>query len=537
MQAVDLTCEKYTISKDEVSREIAEFEAAVEKVNKDLSELALTDAIFEGHLAIVNDFSFADGVKTRISELTNVQTAISETVEEVESEFEKMDDEYIRERAADVADVGNRLLAVLQNKSLNKFASIRDPVIVVADDLAPSDMAMLDLNKVKGFITERGGVTSHVCIMSHNMGVPALVGVQGILKKVTSGDLVAMDAFSGEILVNPDEKAVKEMLAKKQMEENRTAVLKEKAALPAVSVDGHQVKVYANVGNLEDVDRVLKFSAEGVGLFRSEFIFMENDHFPSEEEQFEIYRQAVTRLNRELIIRTLDIGADKKLSYYQFPQEGNPYLGWRAVRVCLDKKDMFKAQLRALLRASAFGTIKVMVPMIISCEELDQVNALMEICKAELSRENKEFNPELSVGVMIETPAAVLCADLLAQRADFFSIGTNDLTQYVLAVDRGNEAISSLYNSFHPAVLRAVAQVIKAGHQAGIEVGMCGEFAGNPKATEILLGLGLDEFSMAASETPVIKDIVRNLDYKKAVQKAERVLNCFTVKEVTDILN
>ncbi len=534
VEPIDFSYDNYVISEEDMPREFDKFESAVKKVSEDLIILADDNKIFEGLYAIVNDYTLHNDVKSKIEDLKNVQMAVSETISYIKSEFEKIDDEYMRDRADDVVDVGNRLIAALSNKSIDRFSGINKPVIIIAKYLTPSDTALFDLNMVKGFITECGGVTSHVSIISRSMGIPALVGVKNIMSQASNGDLVAMNASTGEILINPDDEAVNRFKLKKESEEKEYNLLENNISLPATTVDNHQVKVYVNISSLDDIDNAMQYNIKGVGLFRTEFVFMKGNHFPTEEEQYEVYKEAIIRLNKVVIFRTLDIGGDKRLSYYELPHEENPFLGLRGVRFSINNKDIFKTQLRALLRASAFGKIKIMIPMVISCEEIDQVNKLIEACKEELREENIKFNSEIPVGIMIETPAAVLNVDQLAKRVDFFSIGTNDLTQYILAVDRGNEEISSLYNSFHPAVLRAINKVIKEAHKENIEVGMCGEFASDPMSTEILLGFGLDEFSISPSEMPVIKDKIRNLEYSKAIIKSQKILECSTIKEVMD---
>lgn len=527
----------YTVSEGQTEAEISRFKDSAEKVQADLAELAETSPIFAGHLSIAGDFALHETVIDKIkSEHKNAEMALDETIMEFKAMMEAMDDPYLRERGADFADVGERFLKVLRNEESSGLSDFTEPVVIVAKDLTPSDTSVMDFDYVKGFITEEGGVTSHVCIIARSAGIPALVGVKDITREVSSGDELLFDASSGEIFINPDEESKKTLRERAKREQEANEAVRARSKMPAVTKDGHEVKVYANVGSVKDVEAALEHNIDGVGLFRSEFLFMDNTHFPTEEEQFEAYREAVTLLGKEMIIRTLDIGGDKELCYYSFDREENPFLGWRAVRMCLCETEIFKTQLKALLRASHFGPIKIMIPMVISLEEVQAVQALIEECKAELDSAGQPYNKEVPVGIMAETPAAVLTADILAEHVDFFSIGTNDLTQYVLAVDRGNKKIENLYNSFHPAVLRAIYQIIQAGLKAGIEVGMCGEFASNPHAAELLLGMGLEEFSMAASETAAVKDIIRNLSYAEAKKKAEAVLACATAAEVYEVL-
>ncbi len=528
----------YTVTGEEsIQREQARFNMAVDQVSTNLEELAAANEIFAAHLSLVNDFMLRDGVFGRIQDSQqNAEAALQDTITEIRAIFEQMEDEYMRERAADISDVGNRLLASLQGRSINRFDGMNKPSVIIAEDLAPSDTANLSLDLVKGFITEKGGITSHVSIMARSLGIPALVGVSGILAAVKPDMIIAMNAQSGQIILDPDEETQAVFAEKQKAFEIRMKQLEESSILPAVTTDGHKVKVFANVGSVQDIRNALPYHVNGIGLFRSEFLFMENTHFPTEEEQFATYKDAILTLGHETIVRTLDIGGDKGLSYFEFPAEENPFLGYRAIRLCLDRTDVFKTQIRALLRASQFGPLRIMIPMIISVEELEAAKDLIQACKDELTSEGVAFNADIPVGIMIETPAAVIMAPDLASRCDFFSIGTNDLTQYVLAVDRGNQRISHLYDSCNPAVLRAVKQVIDAGHAAGIEVGMCGEFASDLAVTELLLGLGLDEFSMAAGETPIVKEKIRTLNFSEAQKKTHKVISAATTKDVHAIL-
>ncbi|MDO4297437.1 MAG: phosphoenolpyruvate--protein phosphotransferase [Lachnospiraceae bacterium] len=525
------------IPEELVQAEVNRFLKTKEEVKAELEVLAEKNEIFGAHLMMADDFTLEEGVVSKIRvEYLNAELALSQTVEEIAAIFDMMDDAYMKERAADVKDVGKRFMANLKGVQAGDFSDIQEPVILVARDLFPSDTARLNLEYIKGFITQEGGVTSHVSIMAKGIGLPALVGVEGILEAVDNGTLLCMDASTGEIFVEPDEETLAEYRTKQQEYESWQKMLEQVSQLPAETTDGRRVSICGNVGNVEDVQNAVNHHVDGIGLFRSEFLYMESSHFPTEEEQFEVYRKAAELCPEELTIRTLDIGGDKELPYYEFDEEENPFLGWRAIRISLDMKEMFKTQLRAILRASAFGTIRIMFPMIISVEELRGAKAVLEECKAELAAEGIDFDAGIQAGMMIETPASVLMAEELAEEADFFSIGTNDLTQYLLAVDRGNKRISGMYNSFHPAVLRAIAKVIRAGHAAGIKVGMCGEFASDAKASVLLLGMGLDEFSMSSGEASNIRYTIRNLSYARAQEKAGKVQTCRTIEEVMGIL-
>lgn len=519
---------------EDPQKEIAIYDTAVKKVAGKLEKQAQDNDIFGGHLELVKDIALQQGVTDKIKNGQNVQQALVQTVDEYKAIFEMMDDEYMRERAADIVDVRDQLLRAIKGIEELSFADLEKQTILVAKDLTPSDTATVNFEQVCGFITEEGGVTSHVSIIARNHAVPAFVGVSGIMDKVRDQEEVILDAVDGYIILEPDEQTKAAYQQKIKDYDALQTALEQEAGQAAVTTDGHGVQVCANVGNLQDVEQAVTKGIDGIGLFRSEFLYMENTHFPTEEEQFEAYKKAAEQVGKDVIIRTLDIGGDKELSYYAWDPEENPFLGWRAIRICLTKKDIFKTQLRALLRASAYGTIRIMYPMIISLEELREANALLEECKEELRQEKISFDENIQTGMMMETPAAVFLAQDFAKEVDFFSIGTNDLTQYVLAVDRGNTKIAALYDSFHPAVVRAIAAIITAGHQAGIPVGMCGEFAGDEHAIRLLLGLGLDEFSVNAGSVALVKHRIRNSSLSECQELAKTVLEKTTTKEVHD---
>lgn len=533
-EKAEMKAADYSVSSDnDKELEVVRFRNSIERVGEELKVLACDSPIFDGHLTILLDFTLHDAVVSKIASAgQNAEAALQDTIAEFSSMFEAMDDEYMRERAADIQDVGKRLIMSMQNKVDNRFRSIGKPVIIIAEDLTPSDTARMDLKMVRGFITKHGGPTSHVSIIARSLEIPALVGVDQIMERVETGDDIALDAEEGVVYINPDEQSLSYFACKKKAFEQNNRELLAKAAAPAITKDGHQIKVYANAGSVEEIALMKDRNVDGVGLFRSEFLFMENTSFPSEEEQFIAYKQAVESLGAEITIRTLDIGGDKALCYFEFEKEENPFLGWRAIRMCLARKDVFRTQLRAILRASAFGKLRIMFPMIISLEELEEAVKLLDKCKRELTEENIEYDQNIEIGIMIETPAAVMCAVDLARHVSFFSIGTNDLTQYTLAVDRGNKSIESLYNPLHPAVLRSIKNVIDAAHASDVEVGICGEFASDARATKLLLGFGIDELSMAASDIPKIKDIIRNSNYKEAEAFSRGVL---ALPRVTDV--
>ena len=519
---------------EDPAKEIAIYDAAVKKVAGKLEKQAQDNAIFGGHLELVKDIALQQGVMDKIQNGQNVQQALVQTVDEYRVIFEMMDDEYMRERAADIVDVRDQLLRAIKGIEELSFTDLEKQTILVAKDLTPSDTATINFERVCGFITEEGGVTSHVSIIARNHAVPAFVGVSGIMDKVRDQEEVILDAVDGYIILEPDEQTKAVYLQKIKDYDALQTAMEQEAGQAAVTTDGHSVQVCANVGNLQDVEQAVTKGIDGIGLFRSEFLYMENTHFPTEEEQFEAYKKAAEQVGKDVIIRTLDIGGDKELSYYAWDPEENPFLGWRAIRICLTKKDLFKTQLRALLRASAYGTIRIMYPMIISLEELREANALLEECKEELRQEKISFDENIQTGMMMETPASVFLAQDFAKEVEFFSIGTNDLTQYVLAVDRGNTKIAALYDSFHPAVIRAIAAIITAGHQAGIPVGMCGEFASDENAIRLLLGLGLDEFSVNAGSVALVKHRIRNSSLSECQKLAKTVLEKTTTKEVYD---
>lgn len=518
--------------------EIKIYKNATEQVSDELTKLAQTNDIFAGHLELVNDVALLDEVTNKIvNDKKNVQIAFRDTIDEFVAMFEAMDNEYMKARADDIKDIYQRVMAKIKNVELKNLSSINTPTIVIAKDLAPSDTATMNLDYILGFATQGGGVTSHVCIMARNLGLPALVGADNLLEEVNDNDIIIIDATNGDIYINPDEATIKEFENKKSDFEKREKLLKENAHLEAITKDNKRVLVYSNVGNIEDIKNAVKCYIDGIGLFRSEFLYMENSHFPTEEEQFEVYKEAVQICTGEVIIRTLDIGGDKELSYYEFDKEENPFLGFRAIRISLHLKDMFKEQLRALLRASAFGYVSIMYPMIISLEELLEANSILDECKKELDSQNIAYNKDIKVGMMIETPASVMEAEAFAKYVDFFSIGTNDLTQYILAVDRGNDKIADMYDSFNPAVLHAIQKVIDAGHKENIVVGMCGEFASDERACKMLLGMGLDEFSVAFTQVATIKSILRESDFKKCKEISEKIRFIHSKKEVNEILN
>ncbi len=505
----DLSPDTTAILENEINNQVQLFEMVNEKVVNELEVLAEGNAVFFAHAEIASDYTLIEGIISKIkSQQKNAQVAVHETIEEIATMFSMVDDPYMKERSADVKDVGKRYMSYLKGVAMPDLGGLKEEVVVIAKDLFPSDTVKIDPNFVKGIITEEGGVTSHVFIMAKSMDIPILVGVHEILDSCENKDVICMDAKTGEIVINPDsEEENKFSLRRKEFYDTK-AKLEALRNKKVYTKDGKHISLCANVGGIADIKNALKYSVDGVGLFRSEFLYMENIRFPSEEMQYNTYKEAVELCPSELTIRTLDIGGDKELSYFEFDKEENPFLGYRAIRICLELKDMFKEQLRAILRASAFGNVRIMIPMIISLEEIIKAKEIIEECKLELKEKGIAFNEKVEVGMMVETPASVLLAREFAKEVDFFSIGTNDLTQYLLAVDRGNKKVADRYDYFHPAVVLAIKNVIAAGHEAGIKVGMCGEMAGDIKASEMLLEMGLDEFSMSASSVDYVREIL-----------------------------
>lgn len=526
----------HQIKAEEVPMEIKRFQNAVRDASKELKEKASENAIFAAHIEMIQDITIYEAVIGKIKEeKQNVEKAVWNVFEDYIKLFDSMEDNYMRERSADLKDIKERLLEALTGIK-NTITLYPDNSILIAKDLTPSDTASLDLSKVQGLITRDGGITSHVAILAKSFSLPALVGVKEILKEVKENDYLILDGYEGEVYINPDDSVIHryQELKKKYQAENER--MKAEEGLLAITTDGTPIHLCANVGGVEEVKQATTFQIDGIGLFRSEFLYLGSDHSPTEEEQFQVYKQAVDLCKGEITIRTLDIGGDKSLPYYKIDKEDNPFLGYRAIRISLEEKEMFQTQLKAILRASAFGKIKILLPMIISLEELLRAKEILADCMKELTMQGIDYDSDIQVGIMIETPASVICAKELAKEADFFSIGTNDLTQYMLAVDRGNAKIAKLYNSFHPAVLRSIFHVTKMAHQYGKKVGMCGEFAGNEKATKLLIGLGLDELSMTSSRIPSIKYQIRRISFEEALEIAKKACSMASIEEVIKLL-
>ena len=533
----------YTVAEDKVEEEIGKFAAAMAATLKQLDTIrqkALEEmgpeeaAIFEAHMQIAQDPSLSDGIKSLVeSSHTNVVAATAQTIETFANIFLGMEDAYMRERGADIKDIGDRLMRNMLGMNPRGLSHISGEVILVAQDLAPSDTASLDKNVVKGIVTAAGGPTSHAAIMARTLEIPAVMGV-GDIESFVDGDKAVVLGTDGIVEINPSDADWAEYTNQAGAFQEELKRLRESANLEATTTDGHYVELFGNIGKAKDAKNALTMGAQGIGLYRTEFLYMENDELPAEDVQFEEYKKVAQDMKgKPVIIRTMDIGGDKELKCLDLPSEMNPFLGYRAIRISLNRPDIFKVQLRALLRASAFGDIHIMYPMIASVEEVKQANAMLDECKEELTAEGKEFNKDIKVGIMIEVPAAAVISPILAKYVDFFSIGTNDLCQYTLAVDRMNESIGSLYQPLHPGVLRLIKHIIDASHEQGKFTGMCGELASDPVATMILLGLGLDEFSMTASSIPLIKNILRSVSKAECEEVANKALTMDTAEEIT----
>ncbi|WP_134682513.1 phosphoenolpyruvate--protein phosphotransferase [Brevibacillus migulae] len=537
-----------SIQASEVDREKARLKESVELAARQLTELekqvketagAEQAAIMQAHMEFLSDPAFVGEMESKIAEqLITAESAVQQVAEQFIMIFESMDDTYMRERAADIRDVSKRLKQNLSGEAGGGLADIKEATIIIADDLTPSDTIQMPRQYVQGLVAAKGGATSHAAILARSLGIPAIMGIgEEGLNRFKNGDFVIIDGATGDILLNPDEEAIRQYTAAQEKEAARKQALEQLRGLNAETTDGHSVHLVANAGGKEDPAELLEKGAEGIGLFRSEFLFMHRETMPTEEEQYEGYLRAVKGMQgKPVIIRTLDIGGDKHLPYLDLPQEMNPFLGWRAIRISLSRVDLFKTQLRAILRASAHGKALIMFPMISHIEQVRQAKAILEEVKQELKSEGQAFDEAIEVGVMIEIPAAALIADDLAKEVDFFSIGTNDLVQYTIAVDRMNENISELYNYFHPAVLRLMKMVIDASHRNGIWTGMCGEMASDPLATELLVGMGLDEFSMNQNSLLEVKQRVRSISLAEAKEIAEKALSLPTVAEVQSYL-
>ena len=523
------TREKIDINQAKIKPEVADSEYkkvkdAIDAYFNDLSNLDNpTEAqqnIANAHKELLQDPYFSDNIEGKIkNENKNSELALDETIKEMVEIMSALDDEYLKERASDYQDIGFQVMYKLKGIKPKDLSNLDNGSIIISKELTPSDTANMDKEAVVGFATDLGGKTSHTSIIAQTLDMPALVGMADVSTKLKGGEKAIIDGYEGILIIDPSEEELakyEKLIVEQREKKERLKTIKDKEA---VTKDGKKIEVSANIGNIEDLRLAIENGCDGVGLFRTEFLYMESSEFPSEEVQFEVYKEATEMLGEKpLIIRTLDIGGDKGLDYFKFPEEENPFLGYRAIRLCLDKEDIFKTQLRALVRASAFGNLKIMIPFVVNIDELKKSIDLIEEIKEEFDEEGIDYNKDLDVGIMVETSASIIMADKFIKYADFFSIGTNDLTQYTLAVDRGNENIAHMYSNYNPAVLRAIKHVIDVSHKAGKWTGMCGAFAGDTEATKLLLGLGLDEFSGSSAKIAEIKDTIlkSNLEEEKA---------------------
>jgi phosphotransferase system enzyme I (PtsI) len=538
-----LDIKKHTAVAEE---ELKQLDVAVIKTKEDIKGIQkravgrLSDeelAIFDAHLMVLDDPEFVGQIiETIKNENVNAEYATKVIADNFIQIFEGMDNDYFKERAADVRDVTYRLSTHIMGKSVADLSSIDEEVIIVANDLTPSDTAQLDRKYTLGFATEVGGRTSHSAIMARSLEIPAIVGIPKVLSLCETGDVVILDALEGELFINPEEAKIKEYKKKATDYAEYKESLKALKDVESVTTDGHHVEIVGNIGTPNDAINVLENGGEGVGLYRTEFLYMDASSLPSEEDQYEAYKKVLEKMGEKpVVVRTLDIGGDKKLTYLPLPEEMNPFLGYRAIRLCLDRPDIFNTQLRALLRASAFGNLCIMFPMIATINEFRQAKAMViENEKALLSEGIKVGKYQL--GMMVEIPATAVLADQFAKEVDFFSIGTNDLIQYSMAADRMSEKVSYLYQPYNPSLLRLIKMTIDGAHKEGKWVGMCGEMAGEELAVPILLGLGLDEFSMSASSMLAARKMVRALSYKDMKELASRVIDCSTQEEVLELV-
>ncbi|UXS43657.1 phosphoenolpyruvate--protein phosphotransferase [Staphylococcus delphini] len=495
-------------------------------------------AIFDAHLLVLDDPELIQPIEEKIkNESASAPQALTEVTQNFITIFESMDNEYMKERAADIRDVAKRVLAHILGVELPNPSIIDESVIIVAHDLTPSDTAQLNKQYVQGFVTNIGGRTSHSAIMSRSLEIPAVVGTKSISESVQQGDMVIVDGLTGDVIVNPSDDEIKAYQHKRESFFADREALKQLRDEPSKTLDGHEVELAANIGTPNDLEGVHNNGAEGIGLYRTEFLYMGRDNMPTEDEQFEAYKKVLESMEgKRVVVRTLDIGGDKELPYLNLPEEMNPFLGYRAIRLCLDQPEIFRPQLRALLRASAYGKLNIMFPMVATIQEFRDAKALLLEEKENLKREGVEVSDDIELGIMVEIPSTAALADVFAKEADFFSIGTNDLIQYTMAADRMSERVSYLYQPYNPSILRLIKQVIDASHQEGKWTGMCGEMAGDETAIPLLIGLGLDEFSMSATSILKARRQIKDLSRTEMVQLADRALNCATVDEVVDLV-
>lgn len=532
----------------DVDAEVEKFKVAVNQSKVELTqirnnaEIALGPdkaAIFDAHLLVLEDPELINPIEDNIrNNQMNAAASLSEVSTNFITIFESMDNEYMKERAADIKDVSKRVLSHILGVSLPNPTMIDEPVVIIAEDLTPSDTAQLNKKFVQGFATNIGGRTSHSAIMSRSLEIPAVVGTKNITDAVQQGDFVIVDGIAGEVIINPDEQTVTGYKARQAAFLQEKEELKQLVNDKTVTKEGKHVELAANIGTPNDLEGVKNNGAEGIGLYRTEFLYMGRDAMPSEDEQFEAYKKVLSEMDgKRVVVRTLDIGGDKELPYLNLPKEMNPFLGYRAIRLCLDQQDIFRTQLRALLRASIHGKLSIMFPMIATINEFRDAKAILEEEKANLIADKVKVADDIELGIMVEIPSTAAMADIFAKEVDFFSIGTNDLIQYTMAADRMSERVSYLYQPYNPAILRLIKQVIDASHKEGKWTGMCGEMAGDSTAIPLLLGLGLDEFSMSATSILSARRQIKNLSQPEMAKVAEQALNCATQEEVVKLVD
>ncbi|HDG9921780.1 TPA: phosphoenolpyruvate--protein phosphotransferase [Staphylococcus aureus] len=543
----DLTFDKNEKVTD-VEGEVAKFNSAIEASKVELTKIrnnaevqlgADKAAIFDAHLLVLDDPELIQPIQDKIkNENANAATALTDVTTQFVTIFESMDNEYMKERAADIRDVSKRVLSHILGVELPNPSMIDESVVIVGNDLTPSDTAQLNKEFVQGFATNIGGRTSHSAIMSRSLEIPAIVGTKSITQEVKQGDMIIVDGLNGDVIVNPTED---ELIAYQDKRERYFADKKELQKLrdaDTVTVDGVHAELAANIGTPNDLPGVIENGAQGIGLYRTEFLYMDRDQMPTEEEQFEAYKEVLEAMGgKRVVVRTLDIGGDKELSYLNLPEEMNPFLGYRAIRLCLAQQDIFRPQLRALLRASVYGKLNIMFPMVATINEFREAKAILLEEKENLKNEGHDISDDIELGIMVEIPATAALADVFAKEVDFFSIGTNDLIQYTLAADRMSERVSYLYQPYNPSILRLVKQVIEASHKEGKWTGMCGEMAGDETAIPLLLGLGLDEFSMSATSILKARRQINGLSKNEMTELANRAVDCATQEEVIELVN
>ncbi|HFQ6602381.1 TPA: phosphoenolpyruvate--protein phosphotransferase [Staphylococcus aureus] len=543
----DLTFDKNEKVTD-VEGEVAKFNNAIEASKVELTKIrnnaevqlgADKAAIFDAHLLVLDDPELIQPIQDKIkNENANAASALTDVTTQFVTIFESMDNEYMKERAADIRDVSKRVLSHILGVELPNPSMIDESVVIVGNDLTPSDTAQLNKEFVQGFATNIGGRTSHSAIMSRSLEIPAIVGTKSITQEAKQGDMIIVDGLNGDVIVNPTED---ELIAYQDKRERYFADKKELQKLrdaDTVTVDGVHAELAANIGTPNDLPGVIENGAQGIGLYRTEFLYMGRDQMPTEEEQFEAYKEVLEAMDgKRVVVRTLDIGGDKELSYLNLPEEMNPFLGYRAIRLCLAQQDIFRPQLRALLRASVYGKLNIMFPMVATINEFREAKAILLEEKENLKDEGHDISDDIELGIMVEIPATAALADVFAKEVDFFSIGTNDLIQYTLAADRMSERVSYLYQPYNPSILRLVKQVIEASHKEGKWTGMCGEMAGDETAIPLLLGLGLDEFSMSATSILKARRQINGLSKNEMTELANRAVDCATQEEVIELVN